>query len=186
MRHAGLLCTVAVALLAANHVRAQQVISIDDTLEGTPVVIAPPGATVITDIEQATVTLPNTFGLPAFSTSWVFMEPTSDPFGPRVSDYFTLSGTANTISLFFASDGAPDYGKNFPSPPYITSTENASGLPATLTVFQAGSLPSSGLEVSVISDFNSPEVPDSAPTIGCLGLALMVLAGFGRKVGVCC
>jgi hypothetical protein len=104
----------------------------------------------------------------------ILLEPPQDPFGPRDSDYATLTVEGNVVTVFFASDGAADFANKFP--PAGTPSVLETGLPQHM--FPGISL----LDVTVTSDFNTPEAPDSASTMGCLGLALTALIGFGGRV----
>jgi hypothetical protein len=189
-RNAALLCLTAGAVLAVAQARAQTLpaftIDFNDLLDGNPVVTLSPNLAnatlkpiVTTGFEEAKVVIStSTLPFPMLnSTSLLLSEPSSDPFGPRVSDYVTISSTADLVTVFFASDGAADYTKNFPTTGNI-STVLETGHSQGVSFLNNNA----SLDVTVVSDLNSPEVPDSGSTIGCLGIALAALAGVAWKV----
>jgi hypothetical protein len=175
-----LICITA-GVLAAGQVRGQITLTINDLSDGSPVVNLSDltvGANVSTVFEEATVIFSNFIGVPTGTMSSILLEPSSDPNGPQDSDYVTLTVDGNhTVTVFFASDGAADYNKNFP--PAGTPTMLETGSPQLM-------FPGIGLQVFVSSDLGGTEdpVPDAASTIGCLGLALTALAAFGRRIGL--
>jgi hypothetical protein len=185
IRNVALLCVAAGALLTAAQVRGQTApaITVDflDLTDGNPTVNISANISRIVELgpEQAMVSFPNNASLPGgpfpttAATSVLLMDPASDPFGPRVGDYVTLTITSDLVTIFFASDGAA----NFDSTVTGTSFTEDGTLQDMLNV--------SGLEIRVQSDLNTSEAPDAASTIGCFGLALGALAGMGRKLGVC-
>ena len=189
IRNLAVLCIAAGAVLTASHVRGQALFSIDinDSADGAPVVTLSSslaGAVVTTDFEEASVTVPNFTSFPPLSHSIIFQEPSFDPGGTRVSDYFTVTISPNNVlSVFFASDGAADFGKNLPTNPDATAFEAGAGNTVTAALTIGNANDPNILKVSASSDINSNEVPDATSTLGCLGLGLTALAGFGRKVG---
>jgi hypothetical protein len=166
-------------LLAVDQVRGQVIVSIDDSLDGNPTVTISGNVTrtVSPAFEEVTITIPTgelgLGNLVGVDQTRILMEPASDPLGPRVSDYVTLTITSDLVTIFFASDGSA----NFNPPVGLTGPEETGNPQNMFPTLQA-------LAIDVTSDLSSQEVPDSASTIGCFGLALVALAGVGKRLGI--
>jgi hypothetical protein len=115
-------------------------------------------------------------------------EPAADPFGPRVSDWLTLTVgnitqnpagglTYQTVEIQFQSDGAANFDQN---------VSNLGLLPSVLEdgTFQdlSAVLNSGYLTILEQSDYNSVEVPDAGSTGLLLGAALSALGLIRMKL----
>jgi hypothetical protein len=165
--------TMAIAATAAT-------ITISDLLDGNPIVTTSTdltGVQTVLTFERAVISgfLPAGLQVPVGTRSVILLEPAEDPFGPRQSDFITLTigAAAPTFTINFASDGALNFDIDVAALPPGTPTLLETG------GFQdvSGLLNSDGLAISIQSDLNSPEVPE--PTSGMLLLSGLLLIGIG-------
>lgn len=160
-------------------------ISVSNLTDGNPIVTTDlAGKEVTLAFEQAfvsgTLTLvAGTAGLTPGTRSVLMLEPASDPFGPRVSDFATLTvgqvqfGAQGlpfqTIQLFFQSDGAQGFDRNVAAigsgAPTITETGDFQDVSALLAS-------SPLLTVSLASDLATAEPAEP-------GTWMLLITGLG-------
>ena len=158
-------------------------ITISDLLDGNPIVTTSAdltGAETALTFEKAVISglLPAGVQLPVGTRSVILTEPAGDPFGPRQSDFITLTAgaTAPTFSITFESDGAVNFASDVAALP--------AGTPAVLEdgTFQnlSTALNSGALGISVQSDLTSPE-PEPAGWLLLLSGLLLISAAYIRR-----
>jgi len=158
------------------------------------------GSVVTLSFERALITgqlNPDNSGepIPVGTRSLIFDEPSGDPFGPRLSDFITLtasevtgtgcvapfpSGPCQNISVLFESDGAPNFDQHIAAlpggTPHLLETGTIQNVTALLN-----SLPGS-LVILASSDLATSEVPEpTSLTLVGAGLILL-LAVIGKRV----
>ena len=198
-----IILTAAVAVVrSASAGLAVATISISDLTDGNPVVSTGTltGAVVTLSFERALITgqlNPDNSGepIPVGTRSLIFDEPSGDPFGPRLSDFITLTASAVTgigcvapfpngpcqnISVLFESDGAPNFDQHIAAlpggTPHLLETGTIQNVTALLN-----SLPGS-LVILASSDLATSEVPEpTSLTLVGAGLILL-LAVIGKRV----
>src|SRR5262252_3276153 len=198
-----LIVLVAFAVVrSASAGSAGATISISDLTDGNPVVSTGTltGSVVTLSFERALITgqlNPDNSGepIPVGTRSLIFDEPSGDPFGPRLSDFITLtasnttgtgcvapfpSGPCQNISVLFESDGAPNFDQHIAAlpggTPHLLETGTIQNVTALLN-----SLPGS-LVILASSDLATSEVPEpTSLTLVGAGLILL-LAVIGKRV----
>jgi len=197
-----LTAAVAVVRSASAGTTAATVVSISDLTDGNPVVSTGTltGSVVTLSFERALITgqlNPDNSGepIPVGTRSLIFDEPSGDPFGPRLSDFITLTASAVTgigcvapfpngpcqnISVLFESDGAPNFDQHIAAlpggTPHLLETGTIQNVTALLN-----SLPDS-LVILASSDLATSEVPEpTSLTLVGAGLILL-LAVIGKRV----
>ena len=159
---------------------AAATVTISDLLDGNPIVTTSAdliGVTTVLTLERAVITgtLPAGITVQPGIRSVILLEPPSDPFGPRLSDFVTLviGATAPTVSITFESDGAVNFDNNVaqlpPGTPQILEDGTFQDVSALLN--------SGALQISIQSDLASPEIPE--PSSGFLMLSGVLLTGAG-------
>jgi len=173
-------------------------VTISDLLDGIPLVDSDIFDLAITGgFEEVTVTgklrpLTSPIPAPLGVRSVILLEPSTDPFGPRLSDFLTLTvgeiltdqiGQYENITLFFQSDGAAGFDANVArlstDTPRILEDGTVQDVSQLLGLDNS---PSGNLRVSVQSDIASNEVPDTGATCSLLGIAFAGLALLRRKL----
>jgi hypothetical protein len=162
-------------------------ISISNLTDGNPIVTTDlAGTEVVVNFEQAfvsgTLLLPAGTALAPGTRSVFLVEPASDPFGPRVSDFATLTvgqvqqgaaGNSQLISLLFQSDGANGFDRNVEAlgPNTPTATETGDFVDVT-SLLESSSL----LTVRLASDLATAEPAEP-------GTWMLLVTGLGAAVG---
>jgi hypothetical protein len=173
-------------------------ISISDLTDGNPVVSTGTLTVPIVQLsfERALITGQldpgNSSGSITVGTrSLIFDEPSGDPFGPRLSDFITLTATDVTpecfatfdicqnITILFESDGAPNFAQHLAALPVGTPHLLEDGTSQDVTLLLNSQQTS--LQIFASSDLATSEVPE--PTSILLVVAgLILLAVIGKRV----
>jgi hypothetical protein len=166
-------------------------IFIDDLLDGAPAVTTNLALKLVaTTFEQAIVTgnitaanQPLGFSAPG-THSVILLEPSSDPFGPRRSDFLTLTiGEVQTdpaglkfqpVTAFFQSDGANGFLANLNQLPTDTPRLLEDGTKQDVSQL----LNSSPFQVTLQSDLTSSEPVPEPAALALAGLGALGLLGY--------
>ena len=158
-------------------------ITISDLLDANPLVTLSADladARTALSFEKAVITglLPASVQVAVGTRSVIFMEPSADPFGPRASDFVTLTvgAAAPTFSVTFESDGALNFDSDLAALPAGTPVIGESGdLQNVSTLLNSGAF-----AISVQSDLNNPE-PEPATWILLVTGLLLSSVGYIRR-----
>jgi hypothetical protein len=170
-------------------------ISISDLTDGNPVVSTGTftGPVVTLSFERALITGQLDPGnssapIPVGTRSLIFDEPTGDPFGPRLSDFITLTATDVTgtgclatsggpcqnITILFESDGAPNFDQHIAALPVGTPHLLEDGTSQDVTLLLNSQ--QNSLQIFASSDLATSEVPEpTSLVIVVAGLILLVV-----------
>jgi hypothetical protein len=172
-------------------------ISISDLTDGNPVVSTGTltGPIVTLSFERALIAGQldpgNSAGSILVGTrSLIFDEPTGDPFGPRLSDFITLTATEVTeigcfatlgicqnITILFESDGALNFDQHIAALPVGTPHLLENGTSQNVTLLLNSQ--QNSLQIFASSDLATSEVPE--PTSIMLVVAGLILLAAIRK-----
>ncbi len=187
MRKPILKISMALALLTLLIAPTQAaIISISNLTDGIPIVNTDlTGKTITTAFEEALITGALLIGtvppIAVGTRSVILLEPTIDPFGPRVSDFATLTvgevqqgpaGVFQVITLFFQSDGAAGFDRNVAALP-----ANTPQIPETGDFQDVSSLLGSSplLQIQLASDLATSEPAEP-------GSWMLLITGLGAAV----
>jgi hypothetical protein len=155
--------TVVAAITLTSVAASAASVTISDLFDGNPTVT--PSADLLSVVvtlspERAVITalLPTSVNVVTGTRSVIMLEPAGDPFGPRQSDFLTLTigAAAPTVGIIFESDGFPTFQSDIAQLPTGTPTLLEDG-----TVQDASSLLNSGaFTISLQSDPAGPELPE--------------------------
>jgi PEP-CTERM motif len=176
-------------------------ISISDLTDGNPVVSTGTlrGPVVSLSFERALITglldpVNSSGPIPVGTRSLIFDEPSSDPLGPRLSDFITLtageltgtgclapfpSGPCQNISILFESDGAPNFDQHIAALPVGTPHLLETGTLQNVTALLNS--PANSLQIFASSDLATAEVPEPT-SMTLIGAGLILLAAIGKRV----
>jgi hypothetical protein len=198
MKKTLMLCGTAMVLAITGGRAPAAIVTIDDLLDGLPAVTTDLASQVITATFQQAIVSGNitptnqSSGFsPVGTRSVIFLEPADDPFGPRISDFLTLTvsdvqqdatgAQFQPVRIFFQSDGAANFDANVAGLPANTPTILEDG------TFQSVSplLNSGAFQISVRSDLATQEPTPEPKGIVLLGIGSVLTAAclcLGRRL----